>query len=154
MGWNQHPAPRRRHPRQGPQQRPSDHPQGWLHETALRLNQGGPKPQRPHLIHQCPAPLQGSPFSPDNLARNRWTTWPGTAGRLRSEWVDDFVGIGSYPNSAAIRAISTRWNTSSHDSPSRPTSRYGATFRSFLCVSRRPSRHRNCSASAASSGES
>lgn len=45
--------------------------QGRLHETALRLNQGDLKPHRPHLIHPCPAPLQASPFNPDDFARNR-----------------------------------------------------------------------------------
>ena len=41
------------------------------------------------------APLPDHRSNPDGMTRNGWTAWPGTAGRLRSEWVDDFVGIRS-----------------------------------------------------------
>ena len=37
------------------------------------------------LIHPCPASLQRSPVTLDDMARNRWTTSPGTGGQLRSE---------------------------------------------------------------------
>ena len=82
---------RGRHPRQGPQQRPPDHPQGRFHEAVLRLDQGGPKPHRPRLIHPCSSTLSGSPLNPDGLAR---PAAQGDAGRgsvrrmraLRTGW--------------------------------------------------------------------
>lgn len=39
---------------------------------------------------------------PVGFTRYHRTTSPGTAGRLRSERVDDFVGIGSHLLSSAV----------------------------------------------------
>ena len=121
---------RGRHPRPAAQQRPPHHPQGRFHEAAVRLNQGDPPHPQPHLIHPCPAPLPDYRSNPDGLARDRWTAWPGTTGQLRSERVDDFVGIGNWERSESGGRWS-RWDRS-HCGPSSAAAEMGARVLSAL----------------------
>ena len=80
---------------------PPHHPQGPLDEKAVRLDQRGPHPSQPHLIHPCPAPVQDPRSNPDGFARNRWTAWTGTCGQLGSEPVEDVVGMRSRQRTGA-----------------------------------------------------
>ena len=52
-------------------------------------------PRQPRLIHSCPAPPFRIP------APNR-TAWPETGGRLRSERMDELVGLGKRTPNAEV----------------------------------------------------
>ena len=67
---------------------------GRLHESALRLHQGGPRTPAATPDLSMRSTRSRIAVQPGGLNSNRWTTCPGTGGWLRAEWVDSVVGIG------------------------------------------------------------